>query len=98
MTVLVALLTSCTAPREDSQSPPDTSSPTEKASSANAPSTASIPPSASLPANGAPKVASPIAPGRFTQDPCRLVTQEQAKQLAVPWPGKQRQRRVCSGL
>jgi hypothetical protein len=41
-----------------------------------------------LPADGAPKVTSPLDADIFEQDPCQALTQSQAEELNVLYPGK----------
>lgn len=92
LVIVVALLVgSCTGTEDGQPLPANSTGSTVQSSPPTGPSAANTPANAGLPANGAPKVASPLNPGPFPQDPCRLVREEQAKQLGVPWPGTQRQ-------
>jgi hypothetical protein len=44
-----------------------------------------------LPSDGAPKVDNPMDAAKFREQPCLALTQQQATQLNVGFPGKQRQ-------
>lgn len=91
--VLAAILAGC-SPREDRQTwPTNSSSPTSQSTttSTGQPTTSNGPGGSGVPKYGAPKIVTPLEPGPYLQDPCRLVTEAQAKQLGVPWPGKKRQ-------
>lgn len=77
------VVTSCTVVSEGSpvSDPNDVS---ETSSSDAKP----LPPEEELPSDGAPKVTNPIDAGRFEQDPCAVLTPEQADELGVDPTGK----------
>jgi hypothetical protein len=77
----MALLSACTtatAGTPEAASSAHTSTPSEPTSDEEG-----------LPSDGAPKVENPLDAARFEQNPCELLTPDQAQQLNVPATGEQ---------
>jgi hypothetical protein len=85
LVVVVALLAGCTN-ADTGVAVAGSGSSSAIASAASSPS-----PVAGLPHHGAPAVTHPMEPTVFINEPCRLLTSAQAKQLGVDMPGRARE-------
>jgi hypothetical protein len=83
-TLLVgAVLGGCTTTSAGDPGP----APTGQSETESIPSSSTDEPE-TLPSDGAPKVTSPLEASSIEQDPCQALTQAQAKELNVTYPGK----------
>lgn len=84
---LALVLASCSDSEAGTPRPEDTGESTSTTSD-EPPTTSSTPGDGDLPAYGAPRVENPIDTSEYEQQPCRMLTDEQARQAGLVPPGE----------